>query len=131
MLRLAAKALVSGLFGGASTWLLTIELVAAVLLMTTFISHTVAAIVAMPLTATIGAAAGAPARVVFCCALTCSAAMALPMSSFPNVNSLLAEDDYGRAYLSAADFVKVGLPASLGMAALCATLGFFMTGIVF
>ena len=99
---------------------------AQVLLITSFVSHTVAAIVTMPLVASVGAASGEPARVVFCCALTCSAAMALPMSSFPNVNSLLAEDDYGRPYLVAADFVRVGLPASLLVSTLCATLAFVL-----
>ena len=44
--------------------------------------------------------------------LAVSAAMALPMSSFPNVNSLLAEDDYGAPFLSASDFVRTGAPAT-------------------
>jgi di/tricarboxylate transporter len=100
------------------------------LVITSFVSHTVAAIVTMPLIASIGAHAGAPAQIVFCCTLTCSAAMALPMSSFPNVNSLLAEDDYGRAYVNAADFVLVGLPASMLVSALSATLAFWLIGLM-
>jgi len=116
--------------GGTSVWLLTAELVGAMLVITSFVSHTVAAIVTMPLIASIGAHAGAPAQIVFCCTLTCSAAMALPMSSFPNVNSLLAEDDYGRAYVNAADFVLVGLPASMLVSALSATLAFWLIGLM-
>ena len=54
--------------------------------------------------------------------------MALPMSSFPNVNSLLAEDDYGRPFLSAADFIRVGLPVSVLMSVLVATLAFWLIG---
>ena len=50
---------------------------------------------------------GQPVPIVFCCALACSAAMALPVSSFPNLNSLSAEDDMGGAYLHPADFLKV------------------------
>ena len=46
-------------------------------------------------------------------------------------DSLLAEDDYGRPYLSASHFVKVGLPASVAMAILIATIGYVMTGLVF
>jgi len=115
---------------GGGVWLLTLELLSAMLVLTSFVSHTVAAIVTMPLIASIGASAGAPAQIVFCCALTCSAAMALPMSSFPNVNSLLAEDDYGRAYLSATDFVKIGLPASVLVSALAATLAFWLIGML-
>ena len=51
-------------------------------------------------------------------------AMALPMSSFPNVNSLLAEDDYGTPYLVPKDFVKAGLPASMVVGGLVALLAF-------
>ena len=49
--------------------------------------------------------------------------MALPFSSFPNVNSLLIVDDFNRQYLSVKDFVKVGLPLSLVAIFLIATVG--------
>mmetsp|Transcript_43046 Transcript_43046/g.98688 ORF Transcript_43046/g.98688 Transcript_43046/m.98688 type:complete len:124 (-) Transcript_43046:206-577(-) len=111
----------------SSPWLLTGEVALGVLLITTFFSHTVAAIVIMPLAASMGASGGVSAQVVFCCALTCSAAMALPMSSFPNVNSLLAEDDYGRTYVRATDFVLVGFPAQLLVTFIVMTLGYFMS----
>ena len=68
--------------------------------LTTFISHTVSAIIVMPLIAEIGVSAGNPALMVFTCALATSSAMALPMTSFPNVNSLLAEDDFGNIEIS-------------------------------
>jgi len=129
LLDLAAAAIVGHLLAATGVWLLTAELIAALLLITSFVSHTVAAIVTMPLVCSIGLAAGQPAQIVFCCALTCSAAMALPMSSFPNVNSLLAEDDYGRPYLIPSDFVRVGLPTSLLVSALCATVAFALIGV--
>ena len=62
--------------------------------------------------------------ITLACALTCSSAMALPVSSFPNVNSLLAEDELGVPYLRAEHFVRVGLPASLLLGLLVATVGY-------
>ena len=44
---------------------------------------------------------------------TVSAAMALPFSSFPNVNSLLVVDDFQRPYLAVQDFVISGVPMSI------------------
>jgi len=42
-----------------------------------------------------------------------SGAMSLPMSSFPNVNSLLVEDDYKTPYLHAQDFILHGTAISI------------------
>ena len=77
----------------------------------------------MPLVASVGLQVGEPVPIVFCAALACSAAMALPVSSFPNLNSLSAEDDLGGGYLSAADFLKVGVPATLLAGLLVITVG--------
>ena len=45
--------------------------------------------------------------------LMCSGAMAFPISSFPNVNSLLAEDEQGQPYLSANDYILPGTIVSV------------------
>ena len=92
-----------------------------VLAVTTFVSHTVAAMILLPVIAKIGAflpAAAAPfpasllaispEALVFLSTLMCSSAMAFPVSSFPNINSLLAEDETGRPYLRARDFLVPG-----------------------
>lgn len=50
--------------------------------------------------------------------------MALPFSSFPNVNSVLIVDDFQRPYLSVGDFVKTGLPLSVVSVFLIATMGY-------
>ncbi len=42
-----------------------------------------------------------------------SGAMALPMTSFPNMNSLCVEDDFGQPYLSMRDFLLHGSVVSL------------------
>lgn len=55
-----------------------------------------------------------------------SAAMALPFSSFPNVNSLLIVDDFQQPFLSVQDFLKTGLVVSLVTLLLIATLGFLL-----
>lgn len=105
--------------------------VCSVALVTTFVSHTVAAMILLPIVAKIGfmlpvahvagkhvsasAASAAmssvsvsPAMLVFLSVLMCSGAMAFPISSFPNVNSLLAEDECGKPYLAARDFLGLG-----------------------
>ena len=78
----------------------------------------------MPLVVSIGVHVGEPKSICFCCVLALSGAMALPMSSFPNVNSLLAEDDYSVPYLTASDFVKAGALSSLAVGVLITTLGY-------
>ena len=50
--------------------------------------------------------------------------MALPVSSFPNLNSLMAEDDLGDSYLSSAHFLATGVPATALAGVLVATLGY-------
>lgn len=97
----------------------TIVLVIVVVgLVTTFVSHTVAAMIMLPIIVKIGylmpesAANGGwsatPASLVFLSVMMCSGAMAFPISSFPNVNSLLAEDELGVPYLKARDFLFLG-----------------------
>eukprot|EP00449_Zooxanthella_nutricula_P044566 CAMPEP_0198594674 /NCGR_PEP_ID=MMETSP1462-20131121/140940_1 /TAXON_ID=1333877 /ORGANISM="Brandtodinium nutriculum, Strain RCC3387" /LENGTH=670 /DNA_ID=CAMNT_0044326291 /DNA_START=1 /DNA_END=2009 /DNA_ORIENTATION=+ len=79
----------------SAPFVLVIQLVCALVCATTFVSHTVAALVFMPLVVKLGADAGVPELAVFVCGLACSVACALPMTSFPNVNSLMATDDSG------------------------------------
>lgn len=89
-----------------------------VAIVTTFVSHTVAAMILLPVIAKIGFLmpqeaqpgwlAVSPQSLVIIAALMCSGAMAFPISSFPNVNSLLAEDAHGKPYLRAKDFLLSG-----------------------
>jgi phosphate transporter len=96
----------------------------------TFVSHTVASIILMPVIARIGVSMQIPEVVVIGSAFAVSAAMALPFSSFPNVNSLLIVDDFQRPYLKVPDFVRTGLPMSLITIFLIATLGFSLINVV-
>jgi len=79
----------------------------------TFVSHTVAALILMPIISQVGVSLEAPAPLVIGTALSVSAAMALPFSSFPNVNSLLITDDFRNTYLTVYDFIRTGLPLSV------------------
>jgi phosphate transporter len=71
-----------------------------------------------------------PEVVVIGSAWAISAAMALPFSSFPNVNSLLIVDDFQKSYLQVQDFVRCGLPMTIFSIALIATLGFVVIAII-
>ncbi len=52
----------------------------------------------------------------------CSAAMGLPVSSFPNIQTFALKDQYGVAYLRTSDFVKTGFV----IGALCLLLLLFV-----
>ena len=86
-------------------------LVAAVI--ACFVSHTVAAIILMPVIIEIGIQAENVVPLSVCGVFAISAAQALPFSSFPNVNSLLVVDDHATSYLSTMDYLKTGVPATL------------------
>lgn len=107
-----------------SEFVVVIAFCGFVAVVTTFVSHTVAAIIIMPIVVKIGIAINHSQVVLFASALMCSGAMALPMTSFPNINSLLAEDDYGRPYLQVADFLKYGGIFSGITLAMLITVGF-------
>ncbi|KAJ3188116.1 low-affinity phosphate transporter [Irineochytrium annulatum] len=85
-----------------------------VLFVASFISHTVAALILLPVVAEIGAHLPdpQPRMFVMAIALMCSGAMGLPVSSFPNMNAISLEDQTGEPWLAVTDFLKVGLLSS-------------------
>ncbi|CAK8992560.1 unnamed protein product [Durusdinium trenchii] len=90
----------------SSPWLLIAELMLVIVGATTFVSHTVAALVLMPLVVELGKEAGVDRLAVLLGAFACSTACALPMTSFPNVNSLMAVDDLGKPWLTVKNFLE-------------------------
>ena len=90
-----------------------------VLVVTSFISHTVGALIILPVVAQVGAALPHPeARTMVMAAgtfllkltraaLMCSGAMGLPVSSFPNMNAISLDGPTGLPWLSIIDFIKV------------------------
>mmetsp|Transcript_44681 Transcript_44681/g.97107 ORF Transcript_44681/g.97107 Transcript_44681/m.97107 type:complete len:705 (+) Transcript_44681:86-2200(+) len=125
LLRIIASAARTGLT--STPWPLAAELVLLLVAATTFISHTVASLVLMPLVVELGSAAGMRELAVMLGALACSAACALPMTSFPNVNSLMASDDSGVHWLSVRHFLVAGIPMTGGTAVLLITLGYWLS----
>ncbi len=84
-----------------------------VLICTTFVSHTVGAMIILPIVQSVGEAMPGPIHpklLVFASALMCSGAMGLPISSFPNMNAVSLEDDVGQNYVSSVDFLMVSAP---------------------
>lgn len=52
--------------------------------------------------------------------------MALPFSSFPNVNSAMVVDDFQRPFLNSSDFISTGLPLSMASMVMICTLGYWL-----
>lgn len=65
-----------------------------------------------------------PRLLVMGAALMCSGAMGLPVSGFPNMNAIALEDQTGTNYLTTADFLRVGVPASVVAYCLVVSLGY-------
>lgn len=103
-----------------------------VLVVATFISHTVAALIILPIVAQVGAELDdpRPRLLVMGSALLCSAAMGLPVSGFPNMNAISIVDEIGRPYLSTSDFLKNGVPSSLLALLVVTTFGYLLMSIV-
>ncbi|KAI7902686.1 SPX domain-containing protein [Cokeromyces recurvatus] len=103
-----------------------------VLFIATFISHTVAALIVLPIVAEVGSqlADPQPRMLVMGTAFVCSAAMGLPVSGFPNMNAISQEDELGKPYLTTKDFLVNGVPSSI-FAMLCiTTIGYGLMALI-
>eukprot|EP00903_Cladosiphon_okamuranus_P005479 g5464.t1 len=107
-------------------FLLLVEVVSVTMCISTFVSHTVAALILMPIIVEVGVKCGNPVLLGMGAALAVSSGCALPFSSFPNVTALLVTDDYQRKYLVVKDFLTSGLPMSLASVGMICTLGYFL-----
>ncbi|CAK7909309.1 low-affinity phosphate transporter Pho91p [[Candida] anglica] len=85
-----------------------------ILTMATFVSHTVAALIIIPLVSEIGnnMPNPHPNLLIMASALLCSAAMGLPTSGFPNVTAICMTDEFGKPYLTVNTFITRGVPSS-------------------
>jgi phosphate transporter len=105
-----------------------------ILTVATFVSHTVAALIILPLVRSVGERLSEPhpRLLVMACALLCSAAMGLPTSGFPNVTAICMTDDLGKPYLTVGSFISRGVPSSLLVYAVIVTIGYsLMTSLGF
>ncbi|PCD29005.1 hypothetical protein AU210_011549 [Fusarium oxysporum f. sp. radicis-cucumerinum] len=97
-----------------------------ILVIATFISHTVAALIFLPLVFDVGVAMDQPHPnlLVMGGVLMCSAAMGLPTSGFPNMTAIMKEDPFGQRYLQVKYFISRGVPSSLITLVVVVTLGY-------
>lgn len=122
LLAVIAQAFVQGL-PQDNKWLLVVEVGAVTLFISTFVSHTVAAIVLMPIIITVGDEMGVPVTLGVTACFAVSAGCALPFSSFPNITTLQCKDDYNNNFLRVPDFLRCGVPLSLLTLAMISTIG--------
>ncbi|KAH6851018.1 SPX domain-containing protein [Chaetomium sp. MPI-CAGE-AT-0009] len=97
-----------------------------ILVIATFISHTVAALIILPLVYNVGKGLDEPHPnlLVMAGVLMCSGAMALPTSGFPNMTAIMKEDAAGQRYLKVKHFIRVGVPSSIISLAVAVTVGY-------
>jgi len=111
---------------GLPLWGVIWVFLGVMLVVATFISHTVAALIILPVVAEVGAALPDPHSnlLVMLAMFMASGAMGLPVSGFPNMQAIMLEDARGKPYLKTLDFIKGGMPASVFVAILVGTLGY-------
>ncbi|CAD6583449.1 MAG: low-affinity phosphate transporter [Alectoria sarmentosa] len=112
---------------GMSLYGVLVVFASLILVVATFISHTVAALIILPLVHTVGAGMKEPHPnlLVMGSALMSSAAMGLPTSGFPNMTAIMMEDPQtGQRYLQVKHFISRGIPASIIVLVVVITLGY-------
>lgn len=112
---------------GQSLFLIVLLFGFCVLVMATFVSHTVAAMILVPLMSEIGSNLPGDDHsrlLVFITVLLCSCAMGLPTSGLPNVTAISMIDEVGDRYLTVGNFITRGVPASFIAYFLVVTVGY-------
>ncbi|PWN89439.1 SPX-domain-containing protein [Acaromyces ingoldii] len=118
--------LIQELVKGMPIWKVMCSLLAICLVVATFISHTIAAVLLVPIAAQVGdsLAEPHPRLLIMATVLTASAAMGLPVSGFPNMAASAQEDSTGKRYIRVSDFLRVGIPASILATIVAGMLGY-------
>jgi len=105
-------------------WVVALAFSCFIWLFGNFISHTVAAIIVLPVIATVGCQLGMGdcekgnfAMLVIVSVFIDSGAMGLPVASFPNAQCYSLKDKRGNQYLTTMDFVKTGF--LIGLLEIC------------
>ncbi|KHN97801.1 spx [Metarhizium album ARSEF 1941] len=122
----AVAELVSKKVEGMSLYGVLVVFASLILVIATFISHTVAALIFLPLVFDVGMSMEQPHPnlLVMGGVLMCSAAMGLPTSGFPNMTAIMKEDATGQRYLRVKHFISRGIPSSIATLAVVITLGY-------
>ncbi|KAJ3360776.1 low-affinity phosphate transporter [Allomyces javanicus] len=117
---------ISSAVEGLPQWSVLAAFGGLMLVIATFISHTVAALILLPVVNQVGLAmaGGHPRLLVMATVLIGSGAGGLPVSGFPNMNAVAQEDRDGKRWLAAIDFLKVGVPASICVYGIVLSVGY-------
>jgi len=102
------------------------QIVFVIIVITSCISHTVGALILTPLIVRLGLSLGVPVTLTLTCAFAISGAMALPFSSFPNLNAALARDESGNQYLDPKTIMRAGIPFTLVTYVVLVTFGYVL-----
>ncbi|PIL28109.1 transporter [Ganoderma sinense ZZ0214-1] len=100
-----------------------------VLVISTFISHTIASVLLVPIAKEVGKTmpdGDYSNLLIFITGLICSTGMGMPVSGFPNQTAATQEDEMGQLYLSNVDFLKNGVPASIIATMVVSTIGYLL-----
>ncbi|KAF7335425.1 SPX domain-containing protein [Mycena venus] len=129
-LRGVLDAIIRNLLHGVALGKVILILSPVVLIISTFISHTIASVLLVPIAKQVGSNFGGPGNpanlLIFLTGLICSAGMGMPVSGFPNQTAATQEDDLGVLYLTNVDFLKNGVPASIIATVVVATVGLLL-----
>ncbi|KAL9003083.1 MAG: hypothetical protein Q9188_004018, partial [Gyalolechia gomerana] len=112
---------------GCSLYAVLVVFCSLILVVATFISHTVSALIILPLVHQVGAGMKDPHPnlLVMASVLICSAAAGLPTSGFPNMTAIMMEDgDTGKRYLRVSHFLTRGIPSSIIAFVIIITVGY-------
>ncbi|KAK5086956.1 low-affinity phosphate transporter [Lithohypha guttulata] len=112
---------------GMSVYGVLVVFCALVLVVATFISHTVAALIILPLVASVGSSMDEPHPnlLVMGTVLMASGAMGLPTSGFPNMTAIMMEaPETGVRYLRVKHFLTRGIPSSIIAFGIIISLGY-------
>ncbi|KAJ4369241.1 low-affinity phosphate transporter [Neocucurbitaria cava] len=112
---------------GMSLYSVLVVFCALILVVATFISHTVAALIVLPLVQQVGQSMNEPHPnlLVMGAVLMASGAMGLPTSGFPNMTAIMMEDQRtGQRYLGVKHFLTRGIPASIITFVVIVTVGY-------
>ncbi|KAJ7278224.1 SPX domain-containing protein [Mycena rebaudengoi] len=116
------------LLDGVSLYNVVLILSPVVLVISTFISHTIASVLLVPIAKEVGS--NLPGNhqnlLIFITGLICSTGMGMPVSGFPNQTAATQEDELGVLYLSNVDFLKNGVPASIIATLVVSSVGFLL-----
>jgi len=110
-------------------WVITLSFTLFIWSFANFISHTVAALIVLPVVANVGARIGGGTHIVLLvmsAVLIDSGAMALPVTSFPNAQVYSLKDENDSQFVLTTDYVKTGFILGLIEVVLMMGFGYFL-----